>query len=325
MSGYEGCEVLHRIVQECVTQNSSGLMLRQELQQITRQWMKSNPATLAIARLPRIACEAVGGNPSMAVPITASWQLVRLAAKLFDDLEDREQVNQFAVTLNAATSLIFAAQLALNELAEVSALDVAQRVSVSLNRAMLRAAAGQHADIVGTHRDGRKETPDDWLEIAEAKSGGLLAWATWAGAIVGGASDELTQKCFYTYGLHLGILLQLADDFNGIWGRYGDNDLATGCLSLPVCYARLVLTPDARDHLESLLDRAISNEKAAEAEAVSILTDSGAQAYLLTVARIHARRAAAALEQVPGGIPTNRALIALLDGVMPGLASSGVS
>lgn len=314
-------QVVEWILRDNLPNTAVATLFRQEFQRVLDRWLENSIGPPNVVQLPALACEAVGGDPRAAVPVTATWQLVRLAAKLLDDIEDRDLNDRLAITLNAATSLIFAAPLVLNELTTNSAHDVAARATMALERAMLRAAAGQHADLNVAQLEERTEDPEAWLEIAEAKSGELLAWAGWAGALVGGA-DEHTQECLRQYGFHLGVLLQVADDFNGIWGASGATDLARGCLSLPVCYARHVLKGAARSHLETRLGQAAKGDRTAEGEAANMLIQSGAQAYLLAVARVQYRQARLALEQSQALTP-HHSLIALLDGVMPALASLG--
>ncbi len=321
-SWFECRQAVDRILQDNLPNTELETVFRQELQHILDRWAENTTGPPTVAQLPTLTCEAVGGDPSVAVPVVAAWQLVRLAAKLFDDIEDREADDRLALTLNAATSLLFAAPLALNELTRDATHDIAWRASVALERAMLRTAAGQHADLAGTLVERRPADPEAWLEIARAKSGELVAWAAWAGALVGGA-DERTQECLRQYGSALGILLQVADDYNGIWGAGGAGDLARGCLSLPVCYARLVLSGEARDRFETLFAQAGNDDKEAEGEAVKMLNESGALAFVLAVARIRYRHAVSALEQAGQAITTGRSLLALLDGVMPILACSG--
>ncbi len=320
-SSLSGWQVVDRVLRDNLPNTAVATVFRQELQHILDRWIESSTGPPTIAHLPALTCDAVSGDPSAAVRVAATWQLVRLARKLLDDIEDREADDRLAITLNAATSLIFSAQLALNELTTDSAHDIAWRASVALERAMLRAAAGQHADLAGAQLERKPADPEAWLEIAQAKSGELVAWAGWSGALVGGA-DEHTQDCLCQYGFHLGVLLQVADDFDGIWGAGGASDLARGCLSLPVCCARRVLSGEARGHFDALLGQAAKGDGTAEGEAVNILIQSGAQAYLLAVARIQYGQAMSALEQAQA-LTTQHSLVALLDGVMPMLASLG--
>jgi geranylgeranyl diphosphate synthase type I len=272
-----------------------------------------------ISTLPRLACEASGGDPFLATPVAAAWQVVRMAAKLFDDVEDGQMNGDAAGSINLATSLLFMASLALGELpARGVSLECVHALNQALNRAMLWACTGQHADLAAARTGPAGVDPDAWLETARAKSGELLAWAAWAGALVAGA-DRRTLTCYREYGCHLGVLLQVADDFHDVWYPNGGSDLAAGRPTLPVCYALSVVRGAERTRLVALLDRAARGDEVGEAQAREWLTDLGAQAYLLVVARAQYRQALAALQRAGPGLPAGRQLIALLDGVLPAL------
>jgi geranylgeranyl pyrophosphate synthase len=127
------------------------------------------------------------------------------------------------------------------------------------------------------------------------------------------------MKAHNEYGCHLGVLLQVADDFHDVWCLAGDSDLAAGQPTLPVCYALSVVKAAERARLAALLGLAAQGDKAAETQDREWLTDLGAQAYLLVVARTQYRPALAALQRTGLSLPASRQLIALLDGVLPAL------
>jgi geranylgeranyl pyrophosphate synthase len=183
--------------------------------------------------LPLLACQALGGQPRQAIPLLAAWRLLRLSAKLLDDVADGESASTPAEAIDLATGLLFLAPLALEELLKrgVPASRIA-RLRVGMHAAGLRACAGQFGELASPD----ELDPEGWLEIASAKSGVSFAWAGWAGALVAG-DDKGTLARFYEFGLHLGILLQVADDFNGIWGSAGANDLGNTRPNLATCYA----------------------------------------------------------------------------------------
>jgi geranylgeranyl pyrophosphate synthase len=235
--------------------------------------------------------------------------VIHRAAKLFDDVEDGE-ADHPAKTLNAGTGLLFVAQLALGKLPEHQAWPISQ----ALSRAVLHSCAGQHLDLTASHT---QTDPETWLDIARTKSGSLLAWAAWAGAWLAGG-DEPTLAGYAKYGSHLGILLQVADDFNGVWGAEGMSDLVSGQLSLPVCYALSILEGQARNDLVALLERAVGGDKTAEETAQQQLIGLGAQGYLLVVGRLHRQEALAALHSVKSTSPqSQQALVTLLSQVLP--------
>ena len=313
--------IVSQVIQDVLSEGTPGTAYCQQLLAVLDRWIKPDPGDPNINILPRLACEANGGDPHLAAAVTAAWRLVRLAAKMFDDVEDGEASGQPAEVINVATGLLFVAQLVLGELV-VQGLDssLVQRLGQALNRAMLRACAGQHADLVAGQIGRTNVDPEAWLEIALAKSGELLAWAAWAGALVAGAGGH-ALACYYKYGCHLGVLLQVADDFDGVWHPEGISDLAAGRLTLPVCYGLSVAKAEERDHLKALIEQAARGGNAARAQARRLLTDLGAQAYLLVVGRVQHQRAVEALRSANPVSPAGQRLVALLDQVLPALSA----
>jgi geranylgeranyl pyrophosphate synthase len=96
------------------------------------------------------------------------------------------------------------------------------------------------------------------------------------------------------------------------------SDLASGQLSLPVCYALSILKGQDRNNLLTLLEQAAGGDKTAEETAQQQLIDLGAQGYLLVVGRLHRQEALVALHSVKNTTPQNQqALVTLLDQVLP--------
>ncbi|MCL5952743.1 MAG: polyprenyl synthetase family protein [Chloroflexi bacterium] len=315
--------LVDRVIEQTLPATSPAVAFWKELNSIFGRELQDHPADLGIRRLPALACAAVGGDPTLAEPVTAAWQLIRLAAKLLDDVEDFDVATEAPLMVNVATGLVSLAPLVLRELPTRLLQDMAHDINLELQRAIMRAAAGQHADLSGAQKESRTEDADTWLEIAVAKSGELLGWATWAGALVGGA-DAQAQGCLRAYGIHLGVALQMADDFHGIWGSPRVSDLAGHHLNLSVCYARSVLKNDSLEQLETLLSAARQRDKAAEIEARELLVNLGAQGYLLTAARVQQRQALAALDEAETKLKDPAPLAALLNRLMPSVESTEV-
>lgn len=221
------------LIEETIANTPYGKRLKRAL----AVWLDNGSGQNAIDRLPSICCAAGGGNTSMALPVTAAWQLLRLAAKLFDDIEDGEVGGDHAEATNIATGILFVAQLALQKLAQQSSQvtwEAQRRIMAEFNRASLFACAGQHEDLAG-QVNFSLPNPDLWIRTARAKSGELLGWAAWAGATVAEARESIAST-FHEFGVHLGILLQIADDFGDFWSRGNPKDLRSGRITLPTCY-----------------------------------------------------------------------------------------
>lgn len=308
-----------RVVQGVLSESTLGTVYYQRLLQAIDHSGVGCADGLDIATLPILTCQASDGEPRTAVPIAEAWQLARLAAKLLDDVEDGESESTSAEVVGLATGLLFAALLTLRESLELGISgDRVLRLEQALHRAGLRACAGQHADLTAGQSGIDGADPDTWLAIARNKSGGLLGWAAWAGAFVAGA-DECALSGYQDYGCHLGVLLQVADDFNGVWSPDGTCDLTTRHPILSVCYALHVAEGKERDLLEALLDRATQGDRAAEAQAQQLLIDLGAQSYTLVAAKIQHQHAVSSLRRAGCVSPADQRLVALLDRTMPAL------
>jgi geranylgeranyl pyrophosphate synthase len=116
-----------------------------------------------------------------------------------------------------------------------------------------------------------------------------------------------------SFGHHLGLLIQIANDIEGLWSNDGcDSDLARGQWSLPVAYAFQVLPSEKQARLRLLIGTA-----AAEAEARRVILDCGALIYLALETEKNKRQAANALGAVGDQIAVEP-LIRLLHRVSSG-------
>lgn len=308
---------VRQLVNRALTQSAQDQAYIEQLFKFIPHSFQPGANQASLYTLPELCCQACGGKTQLSRPIAAAWHLLLLAAKLLDDVEDRDIKDDVPITINSTTGLHFLIQLILGELVtEIETADCFQPIILELGRTMLRACAGQHADLL-TDLQGQKEVdPDGWLDIARAKSGEFFGWAAWAGARVAGATKTNPAE-YRTFGYHLGILLQIADDFNDIWSPHHQSDLATGRPSLPVSYALLVSEKETQNHLEMLLSQTQSGIKEAEEKIRQILIEIGAQSYVLVVARTHYLQALAALQQADPAPEPGRALHALLDQILP--------
>lgn len=303
------------IFQAALTNSIGQSAYIEELCHLLGKWDNPKGKGINLSALPVLACQAAGGDPSTARLIAAAWHSVRLGLKLLDDMEDGDAMPS-SIHINAATGLLFAAQLVLASLPEKQA----WQITLELEHALLQTGVGQHADLVAAQPETSIVEPETWLQIALAKSGNLFGWAAWAGAFSLDASEEL-QSHYCEYGSHLGVLLQVADDFNGIWGPGDSNDLVSGHLNLAVCYGRYVTSGDRTPSLNTLLQAAFEGDASAKLDVQKLLIELGAQAYLLAVARIQYDRAIAAIQRTQAAPSAETQLVDLLKQVFPAINS----
>lgn len=245
--------------------------------------------------LPELFCRALGGSPDLAHPVTEAWQTLYSAIAELDGFIDGDRELQgddaacleARVRLNDATGRLLLASHTLLDLHEMG-LDTATIVAIQrqFHQLALRICKGQHLDITCA-------TPDlaqAW-EIVATKSGTCYELATWSGARLATADADRLELC-RQIGVHMGLLLQISDDYWDLWGRDGArSDIrALKFASLPIAYALTVLPGSARDRLQGLL-RAAATDPEAEHEARRMILAAGAALYLTVKSRSHAMQA----------------------------------
>lgn len=263
-------------------------------------------------RLPLLACQAVGGDPIEAIPVVAAWHLFYCAAHLVDDVADQAELPLSpALTINAAFGLTFLAQLSLASLAQgergLALVDL-------FNRAGLRVVGGQADDLTW---NAQTATLEDYWPMIGAKAGEWFALACRAGALCGGQPPEIDN--YATFGYHLGVLVQLNDDFGALWTPRGPGDLTTVARTLPVVYGLTVAPPATRQRILDLLALPALDGAALD-DLRSLLADLGAVHYLTLQAGHQYILARAPILSLAHPHPAQRELLAILDRVFPALA-----
>jgi geranylgeranyl pyrophosphate synthase len=270
------------------------------------------------ALLPVWVCLSAGGQSRRALPVSAAWCLLHIAALMLDDVQDEEFDRTTwpemtpSQAVNVATALTFVSQLALEHLCQMETeADLVLALWGNFSRAVVRVCSGQHLDLVGS-----APTLDDYWRAAAGKSGEVFALACRAGAMVATRESRLIDR-YARFGYNLGILIQIGDDFEGLWHASGPGDLVNGARSLPVVYAFSVASPEMRTRLSSLLAR-LPGETEVANEARQMILDLGALHYMVAQAELFRSRAESVLPApVKRGGPAHDSLVSLLERSMP--------
>jgi geranylgeranyl pyrophosphate synthase len=248
------------------------------------------------------------------------------ALHILDDIEDGDAGDAFgphsaaSQMLNASTGLLLSATLILDELREreVPGATIAA-LKADLQRTVLGMCGGQHDDLTQDETSLERA----W-QIAELKSGAFFSLGCRMGARLG-TDDPRRLDAYARYGHHLGMLIQIGDDWGDLRPKKGKSDLARGLwASLPVAYAQSVLPPAARARLRACLQAAQEPQPAqepppaqwprgAEAEARELIEGAGAELYLATQSVLHGEQAADALERACPPCSARDELAKLLD------------
>lgn len=247
-----------------------------------------------LALLPLASCAAAGGHPEDAVPVASAWHVLNVAVRILDDLQDRDRPGlwndvgdgrafNYAAALHAlALDLLVTAPWPADRCRAVMALFLSEALGL---------AAGQEDDLIGEHAG-----LEDYWQVMVDKNGRAFSLACGAGALATTSDPDLVQA-LRTYGLHLGLALQVFDDLEGVWGGEAGDDLASGRITFPVLYA-MRAEHAGRDELITL---ARTRGTAADAERVRELLDAaGARQFGAWVALQEREQAIAALQPCPG-------------------------
>jgi geranylgeranyl pyrophosphate synthase len=152
-------------------------------------------------------------------------------------------------------------------------------------------------------------TLEQYWQQAETKSGAFFSLACRSGARLA-TSDTVTLSEYNQFGSHLGLLIQITDDLEDVFppqgiGIYGQRSQFSR--SLPVVYALEVLPQPQRERLELCLQAAPVNAEAAQ-EAVGLVDESNAAAYIMIELERHRQAALQALEKANPLAPARDAL-----------------
>lgn len=242
--------------------------------------------------LPLHTCVAAGGQADKAIPLAAAWVFYILAARVFDDLQDREGTEYAWNTGGLQEALpiglyaIGAAQTALSFLDDGRCAEILG----GLGNTLALSAKAQSRQLTLDSL-----SVEEYFEILVAKTGFVFGTGARAGALMAAEwVDTAVVEALYEYGLSTGIAAQIADDCYDL----AEYDLHNNTLSLPIIYAlaqkQHAQYPQFLASLQDLPRQPISSKIIA-----GFLKKVGAVEWSLRVARVYQGRALAALEQFP--------------------------
>jgi geranylgeranyl diphosphate synthase type I len=208
-----------------------------------------------------LICEGLGGDRHRALPLAAAVQLVHDFSLLHDDIQDGDRERRHRPTvwalwgvpqaINVGDAVFSLAMFALHDAlqAGLSPPHVLEAHS-ALARACLEMIEGQYMDL--SFEESEIVSPDDYMDMAERKTGALMGASLELGAIAAGADDFRAAAC-RTAGRNLGLAFQFRDDYLGIWGRPSETgkeaggDILRRKKSLPVVYGLSQTSPQGAE------------------------------------------------------------------------------
>jgi geranylgeranyl pyrophosphate synthase len=172
-----------------------------------------------------LACEAVCGDYERAMPVAAAFEMAHAASLVQDDIIDESSLRHGKLTAHkkygAVKAILISDSLIFDIFIEVAKLDprvTRRRLSEILWRigsAANLTAEGELYEVQLSERESVSE--QEYLKLAELKTGSLFSAAAACGAIAAGARERVVEA-MGSYGLNLGVAFQIRDDVLDIVG-----------------------------------------------------------------------------------------------------------
>jgi geranylgeranyl diphosphate synthase type I len=251
-----------------------------------------------------LACTAVGGAHTQAIPFGAALEIIHTFTLAHDDIMDRDELRRGRPAVHTKfgeeTAILAGDTLFAKAFEIVSTCGLSPEVITLLTRNIAQMSReiceGQQMDMRFEHE--ANVTEELFLTMIEKKTARLFEHACFGGAIIGGGSVA-EQEALRTYGRNVGMAFQLWDDCldlvgTGI-GKPLGSDICEGKKTLVFIYA---LAHAATDEWQALH----GNRDATPAQVhqvVEVFTGCGALDYATDKAHQYADTARQALDGLP--------------------------
>jgi geranylgeranyl diphosphate synthase, type I len=250
----------------CSTSTVFSGMMRYQMGYVDEQHapLKSGGGKRLRPLLCLLACEAAGGDLHTALDVAAAIELLHNFSLIHDDIEDRDPTRRHRPTvwklwgdaqgINVGDGMFALASRACLALDDAT---TAVQVTREFQSTALALTEGQYLDMSFEGRADVRE--DEYLTMIACKTAGLVAFSTWAGGRVAGASAT-TIEALRVFGHAVGMAFQIRDDVRGIWaswdetGKVAGTDLENRKKTLPVLRGAARAEGEDRDLFAAYLD-----------------------------------------------------------------------
>jgi len=259
-----------------------------------------------------LSSEAVGGSYRKAIPIALVYELAHTASLTQDDIIDNSPTRHnkpTAHTKHGLTTAILISDMLIFEIFEqlsrYATTDLSTKRIATLTgyvaRAAKETAEGEYLEM----RLMKKPEPsvDDYLRLADLKTGSLFGAAAASGSLVGGARQSVVND-FYEFGRNLGISFQITDDILDMTGKaefMGKpmlKDMQNNAANIVLIHALLHANTQRKNLIRKLVARS-EYGLADPVEVQDILDDLGSVEYASRFCIKHASMARARLSSLP--------------------------
>ena len=261
-----------------------------------------------------LAAEHGSFDESLLQPVATALELIHVASLYHDDVMDRATLRRGGPSANAAWGNQAATIAGTYLLARANALLVVAGPGLvaATATAAVELCTGQLQEVEYAY--DLDLTEEQHFAVVARKTATLFELPCRLGAHLGELPPPLVTA-LATYGHHLGIAFQLADDALDLSGRQSHlgrsitNDLREGTYSLAVLHA--LAHPEHGEQLRGVL-QSLRLHPTEVRTAIQLVRASGGIQRALDTARAHAEQARTALHPLPPG-PARTTLARLAD------------
>ena len=166
-----------------------------------------------------IVSEAVGGNSGDALKSAAAIELIHTFSLIHDDIMDNDDMRRGMPSVHKvwgedvailAGDTLFSKAFEIILSSESSNCEQRNKTLATVADACVKICEGQASDM--EFEDKFDVSQDEYMDMIFKKTSALIAAATKAGAIMGGAGDDVIDA-MYEYGRLIGLAFQIQDDY----------------------------------------------------------------------------------------------------------------
>lgn len=264
-----------------------------------------------------LVSEAVGGSKKDAIKSAAAIELIHTFSLIHDDIMDQDDMRRGKLSVHKvwgepvailAGDTLFSKAFELVINSKVDGISLGNESYERINQtlatvadACVKICEGQAFDMGFEGNFDVKE--DQYIDMIFKKTAALIAAATEAGAIMGGANEKITSA-MYDYGKLIGLAFQIQDDYLDVvsdedsLGKPVGSDIAEGKMTLMVVKSLAEANDEDRKRLIEILKINDTTHKDVE-EAINIFEKYGSTQYAYDVAIGNVESAKQLLEILP--------------------------
>ena len=259
-----------------------------------------------------IVSQAVGGDKESTLDTAAAIELIHTFSLIHYDIMDADDMRRGKPAVQKVwdeSVAILAGDTLFSKSFEIIANTSGENISMAQKNQALATVAdacvkiceGQASDMSFEGNFQVKE--EEYMEMIFKKTGALIAAATKAGAIIGGAEQEVIDA-MYDYGKLIGLAFQIQDDYLDVisteedLGKPVGSDIVEGKMTLMVVKALSQADDVDSERLINILKNPESSQSEVD-EAISLFNKYGSIQYAQNIAQENVNKAKELLEILP--------------------------